>query len=197
MSLSISAIQTIATYYPNMRGEPRCQHALTIYINATSMDDLNAHIRRYKRRILHVTLHGGDVGRMKKNEHVDVFLTITGVTSIGKSAFNRCDEIRHVTFPSSLKDIGNYAFRYCRSLKTVDLSKTQVKAIPMYVFKWCSSLESLVFPKTLESIWGEAFGRCTSLNRVYVPASVYIDKDAFPAGVEIIRIDFTNPALRF
>ena len=121
MSLSNSAIRTIATYYPDMRLEPRCQHALTLYLNATSVYNLNAQISQYSGCILHVTLHGGDVGRMERNEHVDVFLTITDVTSIGEGVFNRCDEIRHVTFPSSLLSIGFGAFHLCTSLRQANI----------------------------------------------------------------------------
>ena len=126
MSLSISAIRTIAAYYPMMRREPRCQHALREDFVATSMDDLNAKMKRHLGRILHVTLHGGDVGRMDKNEHVDVFLTIIGVTSIGYSTFYGCN-----------------------SLEAVDLSNTQLTTIESWAFSDCKRLERVMFPKTL------------------------------------------------
>ena len=175
MLLSNSAIQTIAAYYPNMRREPRCQHALTVHLNAVSMDDLNARINQYSGRILHVTLHGGDVGRMVNNEHVDVFLTIIGVKHIGEGAFWGCSSLTSVTFPSSLITIGKYAFEWCRSLKTV------------------------TFPSSLLSIGFGAFHLCTSLRQANIPASMFYSKykDAFPDGVQINRVTFTKTALRF
>ena len=142
MSLSISAIRTIATYYPYMRRDPRCQHALTLYLNATSMDDLNAKISQYSGRILHVTLHGGDKGHMENNEHVDVFLTITGVTSIGEQAFWGFHNLKTVIFPKALIFIGKGAFA------------------------WCKSLNNVTFPESLTTIEEQAFEECTNLTNL-------------------------------
>jgi len=188
MSLSNSAIQTIATYYPNMRGEPRCQHALTIYLNAASMDNLNMQISQYSGRILHVTLYGGvvglhngDEGYMKDNEHVDVFLTITDVTSIGVyafwqcsclksvdlsntqvenieyNAFTDCKRLEYVIFPPSLKGIEKLAFAGCSSLKIVDLSNTQVNNIEEYAFRSCYSIKYINIPNPTTTIQENTF----------------------------------------
>ena len=222
MSLSNSAIQTIATYYPNMRGEPRCQHALTIYLNAESMDDLNRQISQYSGRILHVTLHGGDVGRMEKNEHVDVFLTITGVTSIGYSAFYRCNSLEvvdlsntqlttielgafrdckrleRVMFPKTLTKIEGGAFQHCSSLATLDLSNTHLRTIETWAFRGCNRLESVTFPNTLTRIGGGAFQDCENLVRaIFQNTMASIGFDAFSIRVKIIMEPFDNPALRF
>ena len=122
MSLSISAIRTIVEYYPMMRREPRYQHALREDFVATSMDDLNAKMSRYRNRVLYVTLHGGGVGKMENNGDVDVFLTIVGVK----------------------RTIRSYEFSNILILRGLDLSNTRVSTIESDAFVGCRNLKTVI-----------------------------------------------------
>jgi hypothetical protein len=41
------------------------------------------------------------------------------VEAIGADAFNACKNLSAITFPSSLKEIGNFAFAECEKLEKV------------------------------------------------------------------------------
>jgi hypothetical protein len=47
-----------------------------------------------------------------------------GVTAIPRGAFQRCLEIRSVSIPASVTDIGDYAFAYCSSLTAMHFGGT-------------------------------------------------------------------------
>lgn len=64
-----------------------------------------------------------------------------GITSIGNSAFYRCDELESVTLPESLESIGEYAF-YGTDLKDIVIP-SGVKTIENYSFSSCYNLESV------------------------------------------------------
>jgi hypothetical protein len=74
--------------------------------------------------------------------------TIEGkpVTSIGKEAFSRCDNLTSVTIPDSVTSIGKYAFSSC------------------------SDLTSITIPDGVTSIGERAFNSCNSLLTIEVGA---------------------------
>ncbi len=84
---------------------------------------------------------------------------------IGSSAFRACTRLGSVSFPDSLMHIMSEAFRDCSGLREITLGKG------------------------LRQIDSEAFAGCSSLERCFVPeaSSVRIEKNAFPANVEIIE----------
>ncbi len=74
---------------------------------------------------------------------------------------------------SSLKSIGNFAFRSCRFLEYVELPEGLVE-IGNNAFESCSSLTEVAFPSTLESIGDCAFRTCTSLTSAHLPSNLKI-----------------------
>ena len=124
--------------------------------------------------------------------------------TIWHHAFHDCIGLESVTFPSSLRNMGEHAFDNCRALERVDLSGTQVKKIPRHAFQFCSDLVNVIFPDSLKKIDGHAFYGCDSLTSVTLQPTVKIVEDdpflnmtfrAFPDGVEIINN--TGARLRF
>ena len=75
--------------------------------------------------------------------------TIEGlpVTVIGIYAF-QCSDIKSVTIPSSVTEIGHYAFNMCSSLESVTFPES-VKKIGIRAFEYCSKLTEVNFPSTL------------------------------------------------
>lgn len=67
--------------------------------------------------------------------------------------------------------IGNYAFNYCTSLKSVSIPST-VTSIGGYSFYYCWSLEFVSIPSGATSTGGNAFNYCYSLASVSIPSTV-------------------------
>ena len=82
------------------------------------------------------------------------FAVPAGVTTIGASAFDRCEALESITLPDALETIGTFAFYECKALKSVTIPK-KVGTIGDYAFRECTGLKDVtVFwntPLTLPS----------------------------------------------
>lgn len=76
-------------------------------------------------------------------------------TTLGHHVFKNCP-LAAVTFPNSLKSIGEYAFENTK-LNTVDLSNTQITSLPNGCFFICENLSDVKLPKDLTDIGNNAF----------------------------------------
>jgi hypothetical protein len=80
-----------------------------------------------------------------------------------------------VTFEarSKLADLGDGAFQYCSSLKSICIP-SRVKAIPSICFSGCKKLSALEFEQgsQMSRILHTAFIGCASLQSVHLPASI-------------------------
>ena len=95
--------------------------------------------------------------------------------NIGKGAFDRLINLSSVTLGSGLETIGEYAF--CgTAIKTINLPD-KVTTISDYCFADCASLESIHFGSRLNTIGSYCFDRCTKLKNVYLPDSVAFVKE--------------------
>ncbi len=92
------------------------------------------------------------------------------VTSIGGKAFYECGTLASADL-GSVKTIGNKAFAYCTSLKSITVPSTVV-TIGEYAFYKCSSATSLVTSAGLEKIGYRAFYDCTGLKSVTIGKNV-------------------------
>ena len=71
-----------------------------------------------------------------------VSLTIPeGYTSIGESAFFKCQSLKSVSFPTSLESLDRMAFGYCDSLETVYIPKN-VSSIDPSAFSLCRKIRN-------------------------------------------------------
>ena len=95
----------------------------------------------------------------------------TGLTTIGKSAFDECDNLISITIPDSVTTIGSSAFRDCSSLTSVTIPDS-VTTIGDYAFNNCSSLTSVTIPDGVTTIGDNTFYYCTSLTSVTIDDSV-------------------------
>lgn len=156
-----------------------------------------------------------------------------GVTGIGESAFEGCKMITSLSLPSSLKTIsanafkgigikslvlpelttfGDYAFRQCMdletldggnavftgaamfysctSLKSADLSEISSNAMGYAVFQGCTSLEIVILPSGLTTISTNVFNACTALKSISLPSGLKsIGSNSFQnSGLETIDV---------
>ena len=104
----------------------------------------------------------------------------TGLSSIGRYAFDDCSNLISITIPNSVSVIGVCAFQDCTSLASITFPNSLV-SIDAYAFSNCSSLTSVFIPKEVnslnynsyhasdpESLWGNPFYGCTSLEEIVV-----------------------------
>lgn len=93
------------------------------------------------------------------------------VTSIGDYAFRGCSEMSTIDIPSSVTSIGWAAFGECTSLTSIVLP-TSVTSLGDYAFYGCSALTSLSIPQSVTSIGSGAFERCTALTSINIPSAI-------------------------
>ena len=94
----------------------------------------------------------------------------TSITNIGEYAFASCSRLTNVTIPNSITSIEADTFHGCSSLTSVTIPKS-VTSIGDHAFYGCSSLTSMTIPNSVTSIGQFAFER-SGLTSVTVPDSI-------------------------
>lgn len=102
------------------------------------------------------------------------------VTSIGDSAFKKCDRIVSVVIPDGVKTIGHFAFEECASLINITIPNS-VTFLGDGAFDNCANLTgNITIPYGVENIYWSTFIGCEKLTSVTLPDSVtYIGENAF------------------
>lgn len=98
-------------------------------------------------------------------------------TTLGTHVFKNCP-LDAVTFPNTLKSIGEYAFE-STNLKTVDLSNTQITSLPNGSFYDCEQFSDVKLPKELTYIGEKVFYKSTIASITFPPSLQKIDAWAF------------------
>jgi len=121
-----------------------------------------------------------------------------GLTKIGNGAFSnyntRPGALKSLSFPSTLKTIGDNAFAYQESLTSIYIPNTittfgnaifencsglsgvsfqdGITAIPQRMFVDCTSIEKIIIPEGVKSLGGSCFSGCTSLSSITLPITL-------------------------
>ena len=107
-----------------------------------------------------------------------------GVTSIGNYAFYGFDHLTSVTIPSSVTSIGEGAFARCTSIKTVDISATNITSLGYMAFLGCTSLEAFYTSDSVETFSTRIFEDCSSKLVMYgtlgIPSETYANENSIP-----------------
>ena len=118
------------------------------------------------------------------------------VSSIGKRAFQYCDGLTAITFPSTseLTSIGDGAFYACSGLTTIDIPDG-VTIIGDATFQLCSNLATISIPNSLTSIrdcafdntpWKRDFLNSQPDGVVYIGKVAYTYKGTMPENTDIV-----------
>ena len=99
-----------------------------------------------------------------KTEHT---IAISGLTSIGNTAFFKCGNLTSITIGNSVKSIGNSSFLNCSNLTRVTIHDNTT-SIGFDAFSGCSKLTSITIPDSVTSIGNSAFSNCSSLTSVTI-----------------------------
>ena len=96
-----------------------------------------------------------------------------GVAVINHRAFcNSTSNITAVTFPSTIEEIDNDAFRDCTNLKTLFFPlKVKRLTLGCETFSNCTALQSVHLPEGTDAIWSTFIG-CTALSDITLPDSI-------------------------
>ncbi|MBQ2581938.1 MAG: leucine-rich repeat domain-containing protein, partial [Ruminococcus sp.] len=87
--------------------------------------------------------------------------------TIGEKAFYGCISLKQVTIPQSVNVISSEAFRFCKALEKVTISKG-VKEIGEKAFDSCSKLKQVTIPGSIEKIDNYALSWCEALEQVNI-----------------------------
>lgn len=118
-------------------------------------------------------------------------LTISeGVTSLPKSIFQDCDNLKSIKFPSSMKTIGNSAFEGCDNLNNIIFNEN-LESIGSSAFQSNKSLQNVTIPATV--IYGYAFAYCDKLEKIVFKEDVETIGDNAFRGVPLLK-NVTIPA---
>ena len=126
-------------------------------------------------------------GYVGDKDNVKIPAEIQGlpVIKIGDAAFES-KSLHSVSFPSTLREIGMFAFENCKSLKKVSIPGS-VKLIGGSAFMDCTSLESVFLGEGIETICSGAFSGCVKLTAIQFPASVQVLEDSVLLGCDSLK----------
>lgn len=99
-----------------------------------------------------------------------VDLSQTTNTSIPTNFLNNKEQLVAIMLPETLKEIQNDAFRYCRSLYSINLPNS-IENIGYGAFFYCQ-IDSLILPESLLSLGDYAFEECEKLVYVELPTKL-------------------------
>ncbi len=129
---------------------------------------------------------GNDVFRESKIKKITFPDTLK---SIGDGAFVGCSELEEVKLPSALEELGNGAFKNCIALSSVKIESAKLTKIEAYAFAGCSKIEKIHLNEGITEIGECAFEGTSGLKEVKIPASLTkIGKYGFDMYVERVII---------
>ncbi|GMH55397.1 hypothetical protein TL16_g11648 [Triparma laevis f. inornata] len=115
-----------------------------------------------------------------------------GVENIEVCAFCRCSSLTTISFPTTLKSIGNFAFADCSRLDNVDLLHTNLQELSGWAFECCSELKSMTIPDSLQRLGVGIFYLCFKLT----PSNIIVNDLMIDTTSEVIahlRAQQSNP----
>ena len=134
-------------------------------------------------------------------EHDGIMYT---VVAIGERAFSGCADLTGINFPSTLTEIGAYAFYQCPNLRGIITIGENMVSIGRGAFYGCMGITELKFNAVAcESMGGSrsttAFGNCRSLTKItfgprvrFIPDYAFVGMDALsfawnlPQSLEVV-----------
>lgn len=134
-----------------------------------------------------------------------------GVIAICDNAFLDFKGLFEVQLPSTLKKIGDQAFKGCESLNVINIENVRVIGTGAFAgckslskiqfgdnigylcnttFCGCTSIEEIDVPKNISYIGCECFKDCTGLTEIKLAGVMEIDNNAFEHCTELYSISF-------
>lgn len=100
-------------------------------------------------------------------------IVVENISTIGNYAFAGLSEVTEITLPTTVYEIGDYAFKNCAGLKSIEIPDSlELGIISEGMFYGCTSLETIKLPDNIRKIENYAFANCKSLRSFIVPKDV-------------------------
>lgn len=120
------------------------------------------------------------------------FIIPSTVKNIGNYAFEHCSSLTNVKIPDSVTTIGDYAFSNCKSLTNINIPNS-VTIIGAYAFERCSSLANINISNSVTTIGEWTFSYCSDITEITIPNSVTtIGKYAFSRCTDLNNVTIGN-----
>ncbi len=112
----------------------------------------------------------------------------TSVKTIGEGAFRGCTELTNANLPSGITEIPDYCFFGCTSLPTINIPSS-VTRIGYEAFMNCSMIDKINISNGLNVIDQYAFTNCTHLSEIKIPDAVKsIGTGAFEGCTSLVTV---------
>mmetsp|Transcript_17728 Transcript_17728/g.32040 ORF Transcript_17728/g.32040 Transcript_17728/m.32040 type:complete len:266 (-) Transcript_17728:82-879(-) len=95
------------------------------------------------------------------------------VKILPNDVFWGCSQLKDVTLPEGLEEIGEGAFATCESLKCINCPSAVIK-IGMYAFAMCTSLTNVTLAGGVVTIERDTFSDCPSLEGITIPPKAFV-----------------------
>ena len=114
------------------------------------------------------------------------------VISVGKSSFDRCNNIINIIIPYGVQYIEASAFVYCTKLLSINFPSSLI-SIGNSAFSNCYNLNNIFFSDNLTSIGDYAFSNCDQLINIIIPNSVTrVGNGAFQGCENLVSATISN-----
>lgn len=112
------------------------------------------------------------------------------VTEIGENAFYYCDRLASITLPSNLQKISDRMLNSCTSLTSITIPAS-VTEIGSQAFA-ASGFTSITIPSTVTTLGSDAFNDCASLTSMDIQANVTEIPEGFAQGCPLTSLTLPN-----
>ena len=137
----------------------------------------------------------------KGKAKISAIIIPEGVKVIGWLSRGAAENLEAVVFPSTLTEITNNSFSWCKKLTSINLSHcVNLTEIGVSGFDSCYNLQSVKLPDSVKIIHDEAFQYCITLTDINIPANIeIIGKNAFNGNKELFNLTIPESitAIRF
>ena len=116
----------------------------------------------------------------------------SSVKTIGQAAFKYCDKLKNVTIEEGVQSIGWMAFMGCESLTSIVIPDS-VTTMEDSVFSVCTNLSNVTLSNNLTALRGTTFSTCKSLTKITIPNSVkLIEEWTFVSCVHLKTVTYNG-----
>jgi len=123
----------------------------------------------------------------RRVKHVVVSLDLT---KLPPRCFAKCFNLREVDLHSSILELGDEVFSFCRSLQSIQIPSS-LPHLPYQALSGCGRLKEVVLQEGLQSIGMQAFQQCSKLKTIELPSTmVRLGNAAFKGCYDLQQVIF-------